>query len=210
MKLKFQFVDVVTAEGVSPSWGSIFKHMWKMLNLCVSSADQETAEEFLRVPTKFYTGSMSCERTGAFFFSILNFNFYFILLYNTVLVLPYIDMNPPWVYMSSQSWTPPPTFSVLMRQAYFTRMLASLLVLMQVAFWLMKMLLNREAHRNLSVPFPRSNSCIFSQYLQQHYRPQLSWITRIDLIFKVYRLISLYTSPCHVLKVMSHLHYNPR
>ena len=38
--------------------------------------------------------------------------FYFILflLCNTVLVLPYIDMNPPWVYMSSQSWTllPPP------------------------------------------------------------------------------------------------------
>ena len=41
----------------------------------------------------------------------LFFNFYFILLYNTVLVLPYIDMNQPWVYMSSQSWTPlpPPT-----------------------------------------------------------------------------------------------------
>ena len=38
--------------------------------------------------------------TLAFFF------FNFILLYNTVLVLPYIDMNPPWVYMSSQSWTP--------------------------------------------------------------------------------------------------------
>ena len=30
-----------------------------------------------------------------------NFHFYFILLYNTVLVLPYIDMNPPWMYMSS-------------------------------------------------------------------------------------------------------------
>ena len=44
----------------------------------------------------------------SFFF---NFNFYFILLYNTILVLPYIDMNPPHVYMSSQSWTPlpPPT-----------------------------------------------------------------------------------------------------
>ena len=48
-----------------------------------------------------------------FFFNVLtlhdtfffNFNFYFSLLYNTVLVLPYIDMNPPWVYMSSQSWT---------------------------------------------------------------------------------------------------------
>ena len=35
-----------------------------------------------------------------FFF---NFNFYFILLYNTVLVLPYIDMNPPRVYMHSQT-----------------------------------------------------------------------------------------------------------
>ena len=37
--------------------------------------------------------------------------FFFILLYNTVLVLPYINMNPPRVYMSSQTWTPlqPPT-----------------------------------------------------------------------------------------------------
>ena len=34
------------------------------------------------------------------------FLFYFILLYNTVLVLPYIDMNQPWMYMSSPSWTP--------------------------------------------------------------------------------------------------------
>ena len=38
----------------------------------------------------------------------LNFYFYFILLYNTVLVLPYIDMNPPQVYMRSQTWTPLP------------------------------------------------------------------------------------------------------
>ena len=35
-----------------------------------------------------------------------NFYFSFILLYNTVLVLPYTDMNPPRVYMSSQTWTP--------------------------------------------------------------------------------------------------------
>ena len=28
------------------------------------------------------------------------------LLYNFVLVLPYINMNPPRVYMCSQSWTP--------------------------------------------------------------------------------------------------------
>ena len=42
----------------------------------------------------------------AFFF--LNFYFYFILLYSTVLVLPYIDMNPLRVYMRSQTWTPLP------------------------------------------------------------------------------------------------------
>ena len=35
--------------------------------------------------------------------TLFYFYFYFILLYNTVLVLPYIDMNPPWVYMSSQT-----------------------------------------------------------------------------------------------------------
>ena len=46
-----------------------------------------------------------------YLFYFFNFYFYFILLYNTVLVLPYIDMNPPRVYMSSQTWTPlpPPT-----------------------------------------------------------------------------------------------------
>ena len=37
------------------------------------------------------------------------FNYLFILLYNIVLVLPYIDFNPPWVYMCSPSWTPIPT-----------------------------------------------------------------------------------------------------
>ena len=39
---------------------------------------------------------------------IFNFYFYFILLYNTVLVLPYIDMNPPRVYVHSQTWIPLP------------------------------------------------------------------------------------------------------
>ena len=44
------------------------------------------------------------------FYFIFLFSFYFMLLYNSVLVLPYVDMNQPRVYMSSQSWTvlPPP------------------------------------------------------------------------------------------------------
>ena len=41
------------------------------------------------------------------FYFNLNFYFYFILLYSTVLVLPYIDMNPPRVYLRSQTWTHP-------------------------------------------------------------------------------------------------------
>ena len=42
---------------------------------------------------------------GFFFFPII-YLFIFILLYNTVLVLPYIDMNPPQVYMSSNPEPP--------------------------------------------------------------------------------------------------------
>ena len=46
------------------------------------------------------------------FFIYLFFKFYFIFkLYNIVLVLPYINMNPPQVYTCSPSWTllPPPS-----------------------------------------------------------------------------------------------------
>ena len=49
----------------------------------------------------------SSECNPSFFFQF----YLFILLYNIVLVLPYIDMNLPWVYMCSPSWTllPPPS-----------------------------------------------------------------------------------------------------
>ena len=41
-----------------------------------------------------------------FFFPVLII--YLFILYNIVLVLPYIDMNQPWVYMSSPSLNPLP------------------------------------------------------------------------------------------------------
>ena len=44
------------------------------------------------------------ETTPGIFPFFFNFYFYFILLYNTVLVLPYIDMNPPQAYMHSQTF----------------------------------------------------------------------------------------------------------
>ena len=44
-------------------------------------------------------------RNLIYLFIYLLFKFYLLLLYNTVLVLPYIDMNTPQVYMSFQPWT---------------------------------------------------------------------------------------------------------
>ena len=46
-----------------------------------------------------------------FLFKFLKLIYLFILLYNIVLVFPYIDLNPPWVYMCSPSWTPLPPHS---------------------------------------------------------------------------------------------------
>ena len=43
--------------------------------------------------------------TSFLFYFILNFILLLLfLLYNIVFVLPYINMNPPWVYMCSPSW----------------------------------------------------------------------------------------------------------
>ena len=43
-----------------------------------------------------------------FIFNVFLKLLFIFLLYNTVLVLPYINMNLPWVYTCSQSWTPLP------------------------------------------------------------------------------------------------------
>ena len=48
-----------------------------------------------------------------FYLFIFNLNLFILirgyLLYNIVLVLPYINMNPPWVYTYCQSWSPLPS-----------------------------------------------------------------------------------------------------
>ena len=51
----------------------------------------------------------------SYFFSFARIYFiYFFFLYNIVLVLPYINMNLPWVYTCSPSWTllPPPSHPI--------------------------------------------------------------------------------------------------
>ena len=61
-----------------------------LLLLCSSSSEVSAVS----LSSPFGPEERQC---SSFFF------FNFILLYNTVLVLPYIDMNQPRVYMSSQS-----------------------------------------------------------------------------------------------------------
>ena len=48
-----------------------------------------------------------CWLADSFFFNLLKCFFIF-LKFSIDVVLPYIDMNPPYVYMCSPSWTPHP------------------------------------------------------------------------------------------------------
>ena len=54
--------------------------------------------------------NVSQRNIRVFFFFFISF-YLFILLYNIVLILPYINMNLPRVYMCSPSWTPLPPLS---------------------------------------------------------------------------------------------------
>ena len=49
------------------------------------------------LPFIFFSFKLIIVTFLSFFLFLKKFYFYFILLYNTVLVLPYIDMNPPRV-----------------------------------------------------------------------------------------------------------------
>ena len=60
-------------------------------------------------PQKHSPPILHCLHILLFSCHVFIFFYLIFLLYNTVLVLPYIDMNPPQVYMSSQPWTPLPS-----------------------------------------------------------------------------------------------------
>ena len=73
-----------------------------------------SVEELLHLLLQITTVPSIIEQSKLnFFFLILTkFFFNFILLYNTVLVFPYFDMNPPWVYPESPSYLPPHIISL--------------------------------------------------------------------------------------------------
>ena len=82
--------------------------MWKLAKHLYSTIP--FTKNFKKFDLIGTTLSCQCNCVGVFYFLSVHFYFYFhfILLYNTVSVLPYIEVNQPWVYMSSQSWTPLP------------------------------------------------------------------------------------------------------
>ena len=59
--------------------------------------NNKKSEMEIKKSVPFTVASKKKKLRSNFFF---NFYFYFILLYSTVLVLPYIDMNPPRVYIN--------------------------------------------------------------------------------------------------------------
>ena len=67
-------------------------------------------------------------------YSFLIFLFSFILLYNTVLVLPYMNMNPPRVYTCSQSWTPLPPPSLYQHDTVLRNLLFRCVILMILGY----------------------------------------------------------------------------
>ena len=98
-------------------WKGLQKMIWlvwyhfrlDMFAQVIAQLDEEADTILIWVLPQQDLGLLFLRSRLNYCFNSFNFYFYFILLYNTVLVLAYIDMNPPRVYMSSQTCTPLPT-----------------------------------------------------------------------------------------------------
>ena len=79
--------------------------IWMITSSTISSSYPKKSQDLWILKYKIDVIKV-CEEIVNFMYLLI-----YLLLYNTVLVLPCIDMNPPRVCMSSQTWTPlpPPT-----------------------------------------------------------------------------------------------------
>ena len=91
--------------GRGRGWDDLGKWHWNMYIIICETNHQSRFDAF----------GLWCWRRLFFFYSFIYFlpkNFFWrLILHNIVLVLSYTDMNPPWVYMCSTSWTPLPPVS---------------------------------------------------------------------------------------------------
>ena len=92
-----------SSTGISPPPLALFlRPTWLCIPGCLDLGEWSHHHDYLGHEDLFCT-VLCILATSSFLKKI-----YFILLYNTVLVLPYINMNPPRVYTCSQSWAPLP------------------------------------------------------------------------------------------------------
>ena len=108
----------------SSSWGMTLKKKWKKQGVSRGTEPKQLKEgqsELFLMRAYVWIQQTPCKKWSIyernafdgnlanlikrtfFFFCLL---FFIFLLYNIVLVLPYVNINPPWVYTCSQSWTP--------------------------------------------------------------------------------------------------------
>jgi len=73
------------------------------------SATKQQPPKWREIPS-FWIRNQHFHDVNFFLSGFIDLNTLYHLLYNIVLVLPYINMNLPQVYTCSPSWTPPPTF----------------------------------------------------------------------------------------------------
>ena len=84
-----------------------FSFVWLFVTPWTLACQALLSLEFSR--QEYWSGLPFLSPDGAWFSLIAGrFFFLFFLLYNIVLILLYIYMHPPWVYMCSPSWTPLP------------------------------------------------------------------------------------------------------
>ena len=77
----------------------MIQKIWVSLGLCILKVTMR--QSYTRgLKTRFSKTGGSANFKHHFYLFFKSF-YLFILLYNIVLVLPYIDLNPPWVYMCS-------------------------------------------------------------------------------------------------------------
>ena len=91
----------------SPSWTPPPASL-PVPSLWVIPVHQPQASCILHWTWTFYVWFIFHKFQTYFIYFFLHFIYLFILLYIIVLVLPYINMNLPWVYTCSPSWTPLP------------------------------------------------------------------------------------------------------
>ena len=97
---------------------------------------------------------------------------YLFLLYNIVLVLPYINMNLPQVYTCSPSWTPPPSSLPV-----FDGLLVFLVLSYMSCLYILE--INPLSVVSFTIIFSHSESCLF---------------TLLIVFFAVQKLLSLIRS----------------